>query len=324
MGRKSRKKSDGDLKDEIQYTHEPQMMDDLIPANLGDFEDARVHEKDIHYEHGPCGDSNMVIPPVITLQSDPPMRPEQQDQIEEEQATRMGRDGQRPSDDVLNLKFGHQLSKKVCGSDLPSDLPAELASDKPQEVDLAQPLLSEIKVKLPGNQSYVQRVVYEKRPKFCSICWAVGHQDSNCRRSVKKVWIPKSHAHATTTHEPQIEQENIDAFDVPPSVLMETGQTSYTHADDLLGIQQENTHDIPMENIAGCSDCDEQQMMENVVNCSPRQSTPDRNTVLTPNETDNCDPEGFMPVQKKGKKKIKKSKKDQTEHHQDRSNTRRR
>ncbi|GAB2271539.1 hypothetical protein Dimus_006372 [Dionaea muscipula] len=53
--------------------------------------------------------------------------------------------------------------------------------------------LRQVVVKLPRNHTHVQHIDYEKRPMFCSLCWCVGHQDSNCRsrRSSNLTWLLK-------------------------------------------------------------------------------------------------------------------------------------
>ncbi|GAB2278371.1 hypothetical protein Dimus_013056, partial [Dionaea muscipula] len=69
------------------------------------------------------------------------------------------------------------------------------------EVDLSQPMISDIVIKLPGNIIHTQLIKYEKRPLFCSQCWSIGHDASKCNKmqspfpstTTQHAWNPKPH-----------------------------------------------------------------------------------------------------------------------------------
>ncbi|GAB2299210.1 hypothetical protein Dimus_033282 [Dionaea muscipula] len=159
----------------------------------------------------------------------------------------------------------------------------------PFEVDLAKPLLSEIKVKLQGNQVHVQRVVYEKKPKFCSICWAIGHQDSNCRRSLKKVWVPKTQGTRPTApddsqvHDVQGEKEFSNVTGMHPNSHLDNHEQALIPFSDPMITLQGDRNDIAMDMAAGCSDPKEQHSPEN----------DNLNPVVAVKETSSLQPDGF-------------------------------
>ncbi|GAB2301573.1 hypothetical protein Dimus_035588 [Dionaea muscipula] len=77
--------------------------------------------------------------------------------------------------------------------------------------------------------------------------------------------------------------------------MWDVGQPASTPTDDQLGLLQVTTHDIPMANIASCSESDEQHALENDSQSLTRKCTTTRTSVPVSNEAD-----GFIPVQKKG------------------------
>ncbi|GAB2268646.1 hypothetical protein Dimus_003599 [Dionaea muscipula] len=91
------------------------------------------------------------------------------------------------------------------------------------------------------------------------------------------------------------EQETTDKEGIPPDVHRDLGQPYQAHDDDHLVLHQVNSHDIPLETAASCSDL-ENHMLEDDSHCSPRQSPPIMNIIDAPKETTSLHPDGFQPV----------------------------
>ncbi|XP_020245418.1 uncharacterized protein LOC109823554 [Asparagus officinalis] len=54
-----------------------------------------------------------------------------------------------------------------------------------------EPLPDSLKIEGPDGKSYMQQVLYEFKPKWCSTCCMVGHDTEQCRKNkTKKVWVP--------------------------------------------------------------------------------------------------------------------------------------
>ncbi|XP_020245434.1 uncharacterized protein LOC109823568 [Asparagus officinalis] len=54
-----------------------------------------------------------------------------------------------------------------------------------------EPLPDFLKIEGPDGKSYMQQVLYEFKPKWCSTCNMIGHDTEQCRRNkTKKVWVP--------------------------------------------------------------------------------------------------------------------------------------
>ncbi|GAB2286140.1 hypothetical protein Dimus_020566 [Dionaea muscipula] len=72
------------------------------------------------------------------------------------------------------------------------------------EVDLAQELTMEIPIKLPGNVTHLQQIVYENLPKYCKGCCEIGHEDRTCWRACK----PGPHLQKEPDNSEEIQQGN--------------------------------------------------------------------------------------------------------------------
>ncbi|GAB2301877.1 hypothetical protein Dimus_035901 [Dionaea muscipula] len=141
--------------------------------------------------------------------------------------------------------------------------------------------------------------------------------DSNCRRGLKKVWMPKSQVNASKTQVPQDEQGNANIAGSHTDIQREGDQTVYIQEDDQ-DIHYSATQDIPLETVVSRSENEDNQKVEDDCICSPRQSPPCMINTDASKQISTLDPEGFQQVRKKGRKKSRKLIKDHMEHHQDR------
>ncbi|GAB2302490.1 hypothetical protein Dimus_036499, partial [Dionaea muscipula] len=103
---------------------------------------------------------------------------------------------------------------------------------------------------------------------------------------------------ATNTHVPQDKQENTRAGS-PQDDHRETGQTSHACIDDQMDLNQMNSHDIPLENVASYSVHEEHHMLEDDPNCSQQNRHPELNVIDVSKENSSLELEGFQPVRKK-------------------------
>ncbi|GAB2302021.1 hypothetical protein Dimus_036046 [Dionaea muscipula] len=107
---------------------------------------------------------------------------------------------------------------------------------------------------------------------------------------------------ATNTHVPQDKQENTRAGS-PQDDHRETGQTSHACIDDQMDLNQMNSHDIPLENVASYSVHEEHHMLEDDPNCSQCNVHPESNVIDVSKENSSLELEGFQPVRKKVRRK---------------------
>ncbi|GAB2267682.1 hypothetical protein Dimus_002665 [Dionaea muscipula] len=147
--------------------------------------------------------------------------------------------------------------------------------------------------------------------------------DSNCRRNVKKVWVPKTQTTAATTSEVSQNQNihgdkdsNMPMEKAPSCPIKDCDKICLPPSDPRILAQGERI-DADNDIVAGCSDTDEPQFLEEAAGCSPRPLAIASNFLDTTYGNKSLDPDGFQLVWKKGRQKPRKPVKDHMEHHQD-------
>ncbi|XP_020261634.1 uncharacterized protein LOC109837705 [Asparagus officinalis] len=87
------------------------------------------------------------------------------------------------------------------------------------KLPLKEPLPDQFNIQGLDGTSYTQTVIYEFKPKWCSLCSKIGHDIEQCRRiKTKKIWVPVIRQAAQVTAIPELVKES----DVIPELDKET------------------------------------------------------------------------------------------------------
>ncbi|XP_020263343.1 uncharacterized protein LOC109839325 [Asparagus officinalis] len=131
------------------------------------------------------------------------------------------------------------------------------------KLPLNDSLPDQLTIKGPDGSSYVQPVIYEYKPKWCTICCKIGHDNEQCRRiKTKKMWVPVAKQTVQEEVNPELivtgnnfTQQDSDAnigtsaqegkaespFDSPNQKALLTGKRAQKHAQTVFAIQVNET-----------------------------------------------------------------------------------
>ncbi|GAB2302824.1 hypothetical protein Dimus_036819, partial [Dionaea muscipula] len=101
--------------------------------------------------------------------------------------------------------------------------------------------------------------------------------DSNCRRQVKKVWIPKGHAAASNLNVTHVEQEIADRAGIHSAQHRDGGQEAHIH-----DAEQLHHHQLDENLDVGYPDRDDNHRVEDDLTCPLPQSSPTTNMMSRP------------------------------------------
>ncbi|GAB2270892.1 hypothetical protein Dimus_005755, partial [Dionaea muscipula] len=160
-------------------------------------------------------------------------------------------------------------------------------------MDLANEMISELQIKLPGNHTHTQQILYEKRPVFCKNCWSIGHSEAKCQQ-MKQGIAPASKTNPPIWR-PKRKPKNSVWQKVPPkdTVLKEISSTSVihnttdTHPNDIspcLGVQDHlaNTSGGPVHgNIAMDPSCSTHTCLPDPPLCTKHNDMTDSHSSLS-------------------------------------------
>ncbi|XP_020258369.1 uncharacterized protein LOC109834759 [Asparagus officinalis] len=106
---------------------------------------------------------------------------------------------------------------------------------------LKDPLPDQLNIQGPDGISYTQSVIYEYKPKWCSLCSKIGHDTEQCRRiKTKKMWVPvirQAENHAQMNVAPELSKE--------PAIIPGLDRESF--------VQQTSEANINTEQVVGKS-----------------------------------------------------------------------
>ncbi|XP_020255402.1 uncharacterized protein LOC109832461 [Asparagus officinalis] len=75
---------------------------------------------------------------------------------------------------------------------------------------LNEPLPDHLVIHDPDGRRHVQEVIYEFKPRWCTLCSKVGHETGQCRRNARKIWVPVNRHNAQVPDANKVQHADVE------------------------------------------------------------------------------------------------------------------